>query len=781
MGHLPQLIEDLAIILITAGIATLIFKKIKQPMVLGYILAGFLMSPFITWLPNVGDTDSITVWADIGVIFLMFALGLEFSLPKLADVGSSAIITALTEMIFMIAAGYLCGMALGWSTMNCLFLGGMLAISSTTIIIKAFDDLGIRKEKFTNLVFGTLVVEDIVGIFMMVLLSTLAIGTTGASGSGSGFDAAEVAIQIGQMALYLVLWFVGGIILVPSFIKKIEKYLSDEILLIISIGLCLGMVVLANYIGFSSALGAFIAGSILAGTTKAERIEHLTKPVKDLFGAVFFVSVGMLVDPAMISEHIIPIVLITLATIIFKPIFSAVGVLLSGQPLKTAVKTGLSLSQVGEFSFIIASLGVTLGVTSDFLYPIIVSVSIVTTLLTPFFIKQSDNVYNFIVKIMPKKMINSVRSHTSSKQSTIEKDSVWKIFLQRQFRKIGILVVVVLAITEVFARYIQPIFVEKYDSQIAGFIMTAVAILIIAPFIANLFSQRKDRSFTILWFKARSNHLPLFALSMFSVIVATASIAYVVFRLEDIHARWIAFPALIVAVLISRSDWLMTRFIKLEVHFMTNLNERSLAEKKEKRDAKIAAGGRASMWLDERLYISSTRVLQSSIGPVERRVDFSVAHAFKKVYGLNVIKIIRKGKEINIPDDDVRIKVDDEVFFIGTKESINGFWDTCENRGGMIKVTAPITLHQYIDEQNDDDADNLMCFVAEVKRRSFLDGLTIKESGLIDNYGAVVLGVERDDLPILYPNNKFEFRGGDKIWLLGEERTGQKLAVSEII
>lgn len=400
--HLPELISDLAVILLTGGIVTVIFKKLNQPLVLGYILAGFLIGPYMPFFFNVTDSASISTWSEIGIIILMFGLGLEFNLHKLVSVGGTAIITALTEVGGMLLFGYLVGQALGWGTMDSVFLGGMLSMSSTTIIIKAFDDLGVQKERFAQLVFGTLVIEDIAGIFMMIILSTISVG--------QGISGMALALKLGMLVLYLALWLILGIYLLPTLLNKASPLMSDETLLVVSLGLCFGMVLLADALGFSSALGAFLAGSLLAGTVHAERVEHLTQGVKDLFGAVFFISVGMMLDPAMVVKYIVPILVLTLVTIVGKLFFSSMGVLLSGQSLKNAVHCGCSLAQIGEFAFIIASLGLSLGVIADYIYPIIIAVSVITTLTTPFFIKHSDNIYAFVVKLLPEKLTQKARA-----------------------------------------------------------------------------------------------------------------------------------------------------------------------------------------------------------------------------------------------------------------------------------------------------------------------------------------------------------------------------------
>ena len=393
MSELAPLINDLALILICAGVMTLIFKKLKQPLVLGYIVAGFISSPHITFTPSVVDSANIQTWSEIGVIFLLFALGLEFSFKKLMKVGGPAVISACTIILCMIMVGAFVGWSFGWKRMDCIYLGGMLAMSSTTIIYKAFDDLGLRQQRFAGLVLSILILEDILAIVLMVMLSTMAVS--------QNFEGGEMVYSILKLLFFLILWFVVGIYLIPLFLKRARRLMSDETLLIVSLAFCFGMVVLAAKVGFSPAFGAFIMGSILAETIESEHIDKLVAPVKDLFGAIFFVSVGMMVEPHMIVEYIGPIMAIVAAILIGQTVFGTGGVLLSGQPLKTAMQCGFSLTQIGEFAFIIASLGVSLGVTSHFLYPIVVAVSVITTFLTPYMIRLSVPAYHLVDRYMP--------------------------------------------------------------------------------------------------------------------------------------------------------------------------------------------------------------------------------------------------------------------------------------------------------------------------------------------------------------------------------------------
>lgn len=483
MSHLPTLIADLALILISASIITLLFKWLKQPLVLGYIIAGLLAGPYINIFPTVGDIENINIWAEIGVIFLLFALGLEFSFKKLMNVGSTAFITAITEVISMLLIGYLVGQLLGWGTMNSIFLGGMLSMSSTTIIIKAFNDLELRNQRFTGIVFGTLVVEDLIAILMMVLLSTMAVS--------QDFVGEDLLISVLKVVFFLILWFLIGIFVIPAFLKKAKKLMNNETLLIVSLGLCLGMVVLATYTGFSTALGAFIMGSILAETIEAEHIEHIIQPVKDLFGAIFFVSVGMLVNPAVLVEYAWPVIIITLVTIIGKAIFSSFGVLLSGEPLNTSIKSGFSLAQIGEFAFIIAGLGVSLKVLDPFISPIIVAVSVITTFTTPYFIRLANPFAEWLYKILPTKVQETLDRYASGKK-TMNHDSDWKKLLKNMIGRVVIYSVLLTAIWLLSIQIIYPAISEMFTPITIWIklVMCLGTLLLMTPFFMGAHLQQ---------------------------------------------------------------------------------------------------------------------------------------------------------------------------------------------------------------------------------------------------------------------------------------------------
>lgn len=574
MSELPGLIRDLALISIYGGLTTLLFKWLKQPVVLGYILAGIFVGPYIDIMPTVADKENITVWADLGVIFLLFSLGLEFSFKKIINVGKAAMITANANILFMLFLGYQVGLMLGWSTTDSLFLGGMISMSSTTIIIKAFEELNLKKQPFTDLVFGILVVEDVVGILLLVLLPTIAVG--------KNVDGMELIFSTLKLIFFLVLWFITGIYLIPTFLKKVLNLLNDELLLLVSIGLCLGMVLLATKFGFSSALGAFIMGSILAETDCVGRIEKNFKPVKDFFGAVFFVSVGMMVNPSMFVQYATPILAITVLVIIGKVIFSTFGLLLSGKPLETAVICGFSLAQVGEFAFIIASVGMNVGVLSPQVYPIIVAVSVLTTFTTPLMIKSAKPFYNKLYKHLPVKYKKFIEKNTSDKPITHAEENLWKELFLNYVIKLSITSVILVAIININFLMIQ-IWLQKYMTEYyAALITTILTLIMMSPFLKNLLSPRDKvkKIYKTLWQRSIKNRFPLVFMTIFRVVVLVMYIMVVLnhFLTKNLYVTY----AIVLAVLLIlyKSHWLMRQYHKIEEQFLSNLYRRNDEEEK---------------------------------------------------------------------------------------------------------------------------------------------------------------------------------------------------------
>ena len=565
MTHLDPIISDLALILAVAGITTLLFKWLKQPVVLGYIVAGFLCSGNFL-LQGVSNMGNVDIWAEIGIIFLLFSLGLEFSFKKLMNVGGPALMTALVVIVGMMCSGFMAGRALGWTSTDSIFLGGMLSMSSTTIIIKAFDDLGLRSQKFTSLVFGVLVVEDLFAVVLMVMLSTLFVQRA--------VEHVVIAEQLFKLIFFLILWFVVGIYLIPTFLKKIRKFLNQETLLVISLGLCLIMVVLATYAGFSSALGAFIMGSILAGTVQAESIEKVIAPVKDLFGAVFFVSVGMLVEPAMLAQYIVPIVFLTVVVIVGQIFYGTLGFLVSGQNLKIALQSSFSLAQIGEFAFIIASLGLSMGVTSSFLYPVAVAVSVVTTFTTPFIIRLSDPAYHRINRLIPKRM-KALLARYSAGSQTVNSEREWMSLLKKSLLNMFIYCVLLGGVVWISSSYYSPFVEERFEGFAGKLIATTTTILFMTPLLWGLAVRHLNRRlFVPLWNDPRFNHGLLVSLIVLRILLALMFVLTVVAHLSSY--RWGALMAFAILLLLLALFWRRIKrgYLRFEQRFFTNLNEK---------------------------------------------------------------------------------------------------------------------------------------------------------------------------------------------------------------
>lgn len=748
--HLPELISDLAIMLLTAGVVTVIFKKIKQPLVLGYIVSGFLIGPYMPLFFTVADSASISTWSEIGVIVLMFGLGLEFNLHKLAQVGGTAIITALTEVGGMLLIGFGVGQLLGWGIMDSVFLGGMLSMSSTTIIIKAFDELGVRNQGFAQLVFGTLVIEDIAGIFMMIILSTLSVSQSISGGA--------LAMKLALLVLYLALWLILGIYLLPTLMNKATPLMNDETLLVSSLGICFGMVLLANALGFSSALGAFMAGSLLAGTVHAERVEHLTSGVKDLFGSVFFLSVGMMLDPAMIVKYIVPILIITLVTLVGKLIFSSLGVLLSGQTLKNAVHCGCSLAQIGEFAFIIASLGLSLGVIADYIYPIIVSVSIITTLTTPSFIKGSDKLYEWLEKVLPSKLTEKLARYTDEEQSSKEKNGDWSAYLGRYVKVTAFYGVVMLGIALIGSLVQLPLLGKLgLEPWLAKLICLAVVYLGMSIFIRPMLDM-KSPQFTTLWVKNRNFRLPLMALTAIRVLIIVIIAFIPANTVSGVAGLWLLPLILAAVLLIYRSGWFASAYLSVEARFLANFNERQL----QRLDSDDAVE-----WLDQRLHVLSFQYEQH--GGTLKELGWG------KRFGVNVIKIVRGKRHINIPSGDAALHSGDTVYILGEPAELRNL---CLDLGIAEPAELP-TLREFIAAE-DSDPDALYSYAISVDKGSELAGKTVRGSGIRDNYDCMVLGLQRSRLPIAQPDVNMQIQNGDLVWVLGAKVMAGKLLANVV-
>lgn len=751
--HIPTLIMDLALILCTGAIVTLIFRKIKQPLVLGYIIAGFLIGPHLNLFPTVADEANIKTLSDIGVIFLLFGLGLEFSFKKLMRVGGSASITALVEIIFIVTAGYLTGQALGWSKMDCLFLGGMLASSSTTIIIRAFDELGVKTKSYARVVFGVLVVEDIVVILLMVLLSTIAVT--------QHVEGVEMLFTVGKLFFFLIIWFIFGIYLIPTFLKKIKNMMDDEGYLILSIGLCLAMVVIAVQVGFSAELGAFIMGSILAETTAAERIEHVTKPVKDLFGTIFFVSVGMMIDPKVMGEYGWIVLIVTVLVIAGKVFSTTLGAVLSGQPLRQSVQVGMSMAQIGEFAFIVATLGMSLGVISDFLFPVAVGASAITTFTTPYLIKYSDKFYFFLERVLPRKWLNAINNYTTS-SNTIQAESEWKKFVKSYMITLMNNGIILLALILIGTQFLQPLLNRFIDSQLLTGLITSVVILgISSPFIwALMFKMPKNAAYKELWCSDQYKNGPLMALGVTRIFLAIGLVGYFIYKmLSPYYSSIIIIPVILIvliAVFIASRN-IRKRYERFEKHFMTNLNSREIEEARQGNN------------IIKQEVIPQLKQSSLAINLVDLEIDQQADYAgdtilelpWREQYGINIVYIKRGESILYAPGPEEKLLPFDHIGVIASDEDLEKF--------------LPVFNKKVDRKQTYSNVEDIIIRKIVIDEDSPLRGKEIKDCGIRENTDGLVVGIDRGNEHFFNPTPNTEIKVNDIIWVAGERKKLQEL------
>lgn len=755
------IIADLAMILMVAGITTLIFKKLNQPLVLGYIIAGFLTSPNFTYFPTIAGKEGVELWAEIGVIFLMFALGLEFSFYKLKKVGSTAFIATGVAVFGMIIIGYTAGNLLGWNHMNSLFLGGMLSMSSTAIIAKSFDEMCVKDKDYAGMVMGVLIIEDIAGIVMMVLLSTLAAATADVSPLQLGMD-------IGKLVFCLVLWFVLGMYIVPSFFKRHERLFNEETLVVVSIGLCLCMVEIAEHMGYSAALGAFIMGSLIAEAPSAEKIEHLIKPIKDLFGAVFFVSVGMLVNPSMLLQYALPVLFLIFVTVAGQVTCATLGMIAAGQPLRTAVKAGFCLCQIGEFSFILAALGSSLNVTSDYLYPIIVAVSVITTFTTPFCMTTADKAYDVLIKVLPQKVLDYIE-HNSS-QSSDNDDNEWVELLKDYAMRILIFGVLLLAISIAAENWLLPYLTKDLQLPYANYITAGATLFVMAPLLRCILQNTAGNAthFSSLWFKRKANHIPLFMLIVFKVGLATMVIYYVFHSLAGWHGMLALVAALAMAYFISTSNWLMGQYLRIESRFLVNLNEKHVLEH----------NGNTSDWFDEQLYIATYHIAKNSplVGPT--LIDLQ----FGEIYRCDIILINDGSHAKFMPGGKSTIPGDSTIMLIGKSSDFVIFNQAIEQRHLQAKpVMEPQTLRSYMLRDNLPDEQKLYTLSIPIDKHSPLLGKSIRTANIREHWNCMVIGLARGAITMPTPNVSLIFEKGDLLWILGKPSVLKELVMQDII
>ena len=743
MAELPELVKDLALILVVAGTVTLLFKRLKQPLVLGYIVAGFIVSPQMPYTMSVIDRADVQTWADIGVIFLLFSLGLDFSFKKILKMGAAPVIASLTIIFCMMLIGVTVGNAFGWSQMDCIFLAGMLAMSSTTIIYKAFDDMGLRQQHFASLVMSVLILEDVLAIVMMVMLSAVA--------KGNSPDGEEMIGSVLRIGFFLILWFVVGISLIPMFLRSVRKLISEETLLVVSLGLCCLMAVISTQVGFSSAFGAFVMGSILAETVEAEKIIKVVEPVKNLFGAVFFVSVGMLVEPSILVEYALPIAVIVLAILLGQSLFGSFGYLLSGQTLKTAMRCGFSMAQIGEFAFIIASLGLSLGVIGKFLYPVVVAVSVITTFLTPYMIRASEPCYNMLERRLPTSWISTLNHITLSHPSGKGAKNNWKNLLKQM--TVNTVIYTILSVTVValmlslFLPFIRHLLIGWHWT--ANFICGALTVLLISPFLrAMVMKKNHSEEFKALWAESRINHLPLIFTIIVRVVIASSFVFYICNYLSRFANALIIAIAVAVVLLMIMSRSLKHSSIRLERMFVQNLRSRDIEAQVQGRKRPLYEGH----LLDRNVHMSDIDVPMDSkwAGLTLRQLEL------RQRFGVHVSSILRAERRLNIPDGNTIVFPGDRLQVIGADSQLS-------------KMAEALRSEIYgSDPEIEEKTMKLRQMV--VTGGSPLLGVTLRDSGIRSRFNCMVVGIEEgeENLSQMSPDRKFE--KGDIIWIVGEEK-----------
>ena len=745
MAEIPHLIQDLALILMVAGLVTLLFKKLRQPLVLGYIVAGFLVSPHMPYLMSVVDKADIQTWADIGVMFLLFSLGLDFSFKKILKMGMAPVIAALTIIFCMMALGTGVGTMFGWSRMNCLFLAGMLAMSSTTIIYKALDDLGLRQQRFAGLVMSVLILEDVLAIVMMVMLSTIA--------RGANPDGSMMIESVSKIVFFLVLWFVVGIFLIPPFLRKTRRLMNDETLVVVALGLCCAMAVLSTTVGFSSAFGAFVMGSILAETIEADKITTVVEPVKNLFGAIFFVSVGMLVDPAILVSYAVPILVLVLTILVGQAIFGTMGFMLSGQPLKTAMRCGFSMAQIGEFAFIIASLGLSLRVISDFLYPVVVAVSVITTFLTPYMMKAAIPCYEFMERRLPRKWIRRLDHMGAIHHTTQTENNHWRALLKAMAWNVVIYSILSVAVVAIMLSLFLPFMrrllpgweLHWWANGITGILTVAM----ISPFLRSMIMKKNhSEEFKALWTESRLNRLPLIFTVLVRVAIGAGFIFYICNYLSRFKNALIITIALVVILLMALSRRLKHRSIRLERLFVQNLRSRDIAAQVSGKRRPLFEGH----LLDRDIHISEFIVPVDSLWAGKTLAQLKLGNRF----GVHVSSILRGSHRINIPDGNMMLFVGDKLQAIGNDEQLN--------------IMNAAMQAELLPEDADIEHREMKLQKLVISADSPLVGKTLKESNVRQRYNFMVVGVEegQKNLTMINPNRRFEV--GDIVWVVGEEK-----------
>lgn len=772
--HEYPLITDLALILIAAGITSVVCRKFKLPILLGYIIAGVLTGPHVSLLPNVHDMQNIETWSEIGVIFLLFALGLEFNFKSLMKVGKSGSITVAFIVFGMMAATIGVGHFLDWSLNTSIFMGGILCISSTMVIVKAFEELNLKGKHFTNIVYGVEIMEDIVGILLMVILSTIAI--SGSSGDG-GQLVQKISTTSMRVVFFLVLWFVGGIFLVPTLLRKLKKYLDDEIIMTISLALCLGMVMLAERSNLSTALGAFTIGSILGATTEAQRIEHLMTPIKNLFGAIFFVSVGMMVVPSSILEHWPTLLLLLGIELLINPILGTIGVFVSGKSLHDALNAGACFGQIGEFSFIIAKLGVSLAVLDEFTYPIVITISAITMITTPYVMRFSEKLVGPVSKLLPERLKYRIEGERESEGKGPSRRSVMiKHFVAETF----ILSMLLLGVVTFMHGFVDPNlrdFIAKhwddvdaaFISQVACMVVTLIAM---TPFLSALILRRDklNRAFMIVLLRGGSENI-LLTLQILRVIVAAGFIAFALY-MGSPFPLWVdAIVGTALLIFVVRFELVFMNYVRLERQFLLNYNEVELSEQENSTQVDDAES------LDSLTELPAVNLFSSDFSVGTYKIDESSPFRDKSLIDLNLraehnLFIIRIER---VEDPDVNIPVGQEILRIGdTIDIIGRTADLAALSRAPYDIPAKeihmCGIRQYSREMQErrSSAANLRCLCIPIHAKSGFAGKTLRTAGIGRNTRCLVIGIETCGRVEMNPNPDVVIAPNSRLWVIGE-------------
>ena len=747
-----NLVRDLAVILISAGVFTIISKALKQPLILGYIVAGILIGPHVDFYFGISSTEAVHQWAEIGMIFMMFGLGLEFSFKKLLKVGKGAIITAGCKFIGVFVMGFVTAQAMGWSTMESIFLGGLLSMSSTTVIVKCFDELGLKSKPYAQVAFGTIILEDLIAILLMVLLTSLAVS--------KGFAGGEMAFNLAKLAFFLILWFLVGIFVIPTLLKKAKKYLNSEILLIVSIGLCFGMVAIASAVGFSSALGAFVMGSILSETIEGERIDKVVTPLKDLFGAIFFVSVGMMVSPADIVAHWATILIITLLVWVSDIIFVTLGGVLAGKGLENGLHTGFSLAQLGEFGFIIAGVGCSLGVMRGFIYPVIIAVSVITTFTTPYLIRAAGPAYSFLSRHLPQGLLQKLSPQVETNSGSEQEQSEWKKLLKAYALRITMYGVVIIALDIASRLYLEPLVLKLLPQWSEGSrtaLNLSVTLLVMGPFFYGLgvSTGAINNSAVKLLKQKKSNALPIFALILLRSMIAIGAVLSVVAARVKLSAWAIVLIIIAGITLIMIARHYVKKYTRFEQMFINNLNEK---EKRQRELAPVSSSVMAKLGnYDVHLELICVSPDSEYIG--QKLKDLPL----RSITGANIIKITRGSRSIIIPSGDEVLYPMDALLAVGSSEQIEKLKGLVENSKAERESSS--------NEAQSDFTVNSVCLGDD----SPLCGKKLSDTNMRQN-ACMVVSVARGNEFTTNPAPDFVFESGDLVWIAGQKEGCDKYA-----